>query len=192
MTISEFAAAWKDTPDYHYNIATHFQIFLKHYPELYAHRKWIKDNKYGFGEDSFHGVWLQLASELPDGFKFLELGVYKGQSISAIALSAKLLNKSCTTYGLSSFNGIDGTYYEHREGYDKDVLDLFQLFTPENPPVLIKGYTADQEAIAKAAQYAPYDCIYIDADHTYNATIHDLTVYSPTGSVIDKSKSTSG
>jgi len=41
------------------------------------------------------------------------------------------------------------------------------------------GYSETQEAIQKAKDFAPYDWIFIDADHSYNGVKSDWVNYSP-------------
>lgn len=178
-SFANLAAVWKDTPESHETVLTHFYNKMKNVKPLWDLRKWIEENKYGFGHDSFYGVWLQLAKELPDNFKAAELGVYRGQFLSAIDLAAYLENKTCTVYGISSFDGFDGSYYEHRDNYMEDVEYLFSKFNGNRRPVLIRGYTADEVAIETTKLFAPYDVIYVDSDHSYSATSHDLKIYAP-------------
>jgi len=179
MTLSEVADTWQNTPEAHQRI---FELFTEQnasIPQIASHRKWIEDNRYGFGERGFHGVWYQLAKELPDGFSALEVGVFRGQSISAIDLAAQIEGKKCTVYGLSPFNGADGDYYEKRNNYADDVEYLFSLFNGNRRPVLIHGYSTDVGAKAEAALFAPFDMIYLDACHQGEYPKLDINYYAP-------------
>jgi hypothetical protein len=178
--LAEIAAGlFKDAPDNHTATVKMLEQHLKSSPQLAAHRKWIVDNKYGFGEDAFHAVWDAVATTLPDGFSFLEVGVHRGQSLSAVDLAATLQGKKCTVYGLSPFNGADGNYYEKRDNYDDDVLNLFSLFNDNRRPVLIRGYSTDTKAKEEVSLLAPFDVVYLDACHEFEDATHDINYYAP-------------
>ncbi len=179
---SSFAALaeiWQDAPATHRKIRKDFEESLHTVPELISHRRWIEQNNYGFGEGAFHGVWNLLVTEFPQDFKALEVGVFQGQAISAIDLAAQLQNKKGSVYGLSPFNGADGNYYEKRTNYEDNVEYLFKMFNGNNRPLLIKGYSTDQTAKDAAYALAYFDSIYIDAEHSYEAVLHDLNFYAP-------------
>ena len=57
---------------------------------LINHRNYIEKNVLGFGAKPFHTLWREIVRNQRDEFKFLEIGVYKGQILSLI----KLLSKS--------------------------------------------------------------------------------------------------
>lgn len=171
------AAAWADDPVSHEAVLVAFDNAARSEPRLWEHRQWCEQNAYGFGHSAFHGVWHLLAKSLPSGFKFLEVGVHRGQSLSAVALAATIEGKDCTVYGLSPFDGYDGDYYEKNKDYRDDVLAIFAKFTPKQQPFLIKGLSEDATAKAMAYAVAPFDAVYVDAEHSLECTRHDLRFY---------------
>lgn len=169
------AAEWADTPDFHQRLADAFAAAVAADPALAAHRRYVEENGYGFGEVAFHWVWYLLARELPDGFRFLEIGVHRGQSLSAVDLAAALCGKTATVVGLGPLNGVGG-YYEERD-YEPDVRALFRRFNGDRQPTLIRGMSDDVHAVAAAHELAPYDAVYLDGDHGLEAVRHDFAVY---------------
>ncbi len=179
---SSFAALaeiWQDDPATHEQVLLEFEAEVKAVPRLYEHRKWVEANSWGFGHDSFHRVWHLLAKELPDGFKYLEIGVYKGQAISAVDLAAQIEGKNCSVYGLSPFNGADGNYYVKRDNYEEDVEQLFARFNGSRRPLLIKGYSTDEKAKEAAYALSFFDAIYLDACHEGELPKLDIEFYAP-------------
>lgn len=170
-------ANWTDSLHYHAYIYDHFGTQVPSHNQLYNHRQWIKDNEWGFGEDGFHFVWLLLAQSLPSGFRFCELGVHKGQSLSAVALAAELVGKEARVIGIGPLNGVGG-WYEERD-YSDDVATLFRKFNSDRQPTLIRKLSTDPEAVAQAQTLAPFDALYIDSDHTQATASFEFTHYSP-------------
>ena len=65
-----------------------FHYFHTRLPEpLRAHRAYFETGKRGFGEPAFHVLWYLLFREFPPE-SFLEIGVYRGQTLSLAALLA--------------------------------------------------------------------------------------------------------
>src|SRR5437763_8062454 len=70
------------------------RYFYQELPEeLRAHRRYFQDpkNRRGFGENPFHVMWFLLFKEFRPS-NFLEIGVFRGQTISLAALCAQLSN----------------------------------------------------------------------------------------------------
>src|SRR5262245_35749231 len=54
-------------------------------PEIMAHRLYFRKQRRGFGENPFHVMWFLLFREFKP-HNFLEIGVFRGQTISLAAL----------------------------------------------------------------------------------------------------------
>jgi len=48
----------------------------------------------------------------------------------------------------------------------------------------ILGPSSAPEVVMRAAQKGPYDCVFLDADHSYAAIKRDFALYSPMGKMI--------
>lgn len=97
---------------------------------------------------------------------FLEIGVYRGQTISLVGLLAKLKKAEVMVYEISPFNDAGDNVSKYVEiNYEMDVLNNFNHFSIK-PPMLIKALSTEKPAIdAISSRY--WDCIYIDGSHEY-------------------------
>src|SRR5205085_12415117 len=114
--------------------------------ELREHRAYFTQSKRGFGEDAFHVLWYLLVREFKPR-DFLEIGVYRGQTISLVALIGRLLGSSCHVRGISPFSsaGDSVSTYEQTIEYQADTLSNFDHFNLPHPD-LLKGYSTDAAA----------------------------------------------
>jgi len=150
-----------------------FQYFHTRLPaELQAHRRYFAEGGRGFGEEAFHVMWFQLFRELRPA-SFLEIGVYRGQTISLAALLARQLDLNCEVNGISPFSPAGDARSKYREevDYHTDTLANFAHF---NLPVprLLKAYSTDAVALEQIAARS-WDLIYIDGNHDYEVARSD-------------------
>jgi hypothetical protein len=88
---------------------TAFYIKCCHYfdhrlpAEFRAHRAYFTRNNRSFGEDAFHAMWFLLFREFRPA-AFLEIGVYRGQSLSLASLLACHFKLDCSVQGISPFS----------------------------------------------------------------------------------------
>src|SRR6266702_2654355 len=110
-------------------------------PFLKEHRDWVEKNQWGFGDRAFHYLWLlvahHLCSDAPgDPPAVLEIGVYKGQVLSLLALCAMQLRASLELYAISPFKGtqtrsriLHALRRRVQTSY-QDALNLGNLYAP--------------------------------------------------------------
>jgi hypothetical protein len=134
--------------------------------ELRAHREYFTQNGRGFGEDAFHTMWFLLFREFRPQ-SFLEIGVFRGQSLSLAALCARQFKLECLTQGISPFSsaGDAVSKYSRNVDYYTDTLENFAHFKLP-APALIKAYSTDAAA-AQLIASRTWDIIYIDGNHDY-------------------------
>lgn len=117
-------------------------------------------------------MWYLLFAEFKPA-NFLEIGVYRGQSISLAALLARHLGFPCRVTGISPFSDANDSrskYPKHIE-YLEDTLRHFRHFSlPE--PELCRAYSTDPQAI-EALNSVPRDMIYIDGNHDWEYVVKD-------------------
>lgn len=144
---------------------------------LKDHRKYFKKNKRGFGEDAFHAMWYFIFKEFRPK-NILEIGVYRGQTISLFALLSKKMGIKTEIHAISPFTaaGDSVSKYSEQLDYYSDVIDNFKYFQL-SPPFLHKGFSTDK-AMIEVIQSQLWDLIYIDGNHEYEVAKHDFVVCS--------------
>ena len=169
MNLHEAITEWKDTPESHARFNDVFAAKVNEDPKLKDYRDWIERNIFGFGERSFIWMWKLLIDELPKDFKFLEIGVFRGQILGAV----RMLAPKADITGITPLTS-EGGHWE--SDYKADIKLLHDTFNLEQPKI-IKGLSTDKEVIELAGKES-YDIVYIDGGHTYEIAKSDVWVYS--------------
>lgn len=172
----ELSSEWVDNPEFHQYIHEIFTKYMEDNPKLREHRFWVKSNHFGFGEDSFHWLHKLIVDEMPDSFKFLEIGVFRAQTLSLYRLLADMAGKKVQRFGVSPMDSSDGHW---ESDYFYDVAKLHQHFNIKKDYSIYHGSSTDAKIIEKAKETAPYDILYIDGGHTREVVDSDLLHYSP-------------
>ena len=144
---------------------------------LKMHRDYFSKEKRGFGEDAFHSMWYLLLKEFKPK-NILEIGVYRGQTLSLFSLLSKKFSFKAEIHGISPFTSAGDEVSEYLESlnYYKDVKNNFNyLGLPL--PILHRGFSTDKEMI-KVIQTKQWDLIYIDGNHDYEVVQHDFDICS--------------
>jgi predicted O-methyltransferase YrrM len=168
-SLSNACAIWKNDLYTHQLINEAFTDAVNQTPKLKEYRDWIESNIFGFGERSFIWLWNLLSKEHPKGMDFLEIGVFRGQSLAAI----KLCNKKNRVTGITPMDATGGHW---ESNYENDIRLLHEVFALKQPQI-IKGLSTDAEVMEQAAKNS-YDVIYIDGGHTYEVAKHDVQIFS--------------
>ncbi|HZF02481.1 MAG TPA: class I SAM-dependent methyltransferase [Methylomirabilota bacterium] len=145
--------------------------------ELRRHREYFTQNGRGFGEDAFHAMWFLLFREFhPESF--LEIGVYRGQTLSLAALLARHFKLNCFVQGVSPFSSAGDAVSKYLQGLDyyEDTLKSFAHFDLPNP-ALLKAFSTD-EAAQNLIASRPWSFIYIDGNHDYEIAKQDWKLCS--------------
>src|SRR5882724_5990251 len=71
--------------------------------ELRAHRSYFAARQRGFGEDAFHVMWFLIFREFKPR-QFLEIGVYRGQTLSLATLLQRIFGCAGDVAGVSPFS----------------------------------------------------------------------------------------
>jgi hypothetical protein len=146
-------------------------------PEISAHRLYFQKRRRGFGENPFHVMWFLLLREFKPS-NFLEIGVFRGQTISLASLCARLLNLRSEVYGISPFSPAGDSVSRYRTDVDylEDTLANFDHFGLAHPH-LLKAYSTDGAATELVSSKA-WDMIYIDGNHDYEVARKDWELCS--------------
>lgn len=153
-------------------------VAFHHLPEhLRAHRQYFTMEQRGFGEEAFHVMWWMLFNEFRPA-RFLEIGVYRGQSLSLAALLQKGLGLPEDVTGISPFASAGDAVSRYRGDVDylADTQKNFRRFGLQEPH-LHKGFSTDSDAVA-LIQNNEWSCIYIDGNHDYEVALADWKVCS--------------
>jgi hypothetical protein len=142
--------------------------FYRELPEaLREHRRYFSENKRGFGEDAFHTMW-RLLMERFRFRKFLEIGVYRGQTLSLVSMLQREFGVTDgEVWGVSPFASVGDSVSRYKEDVDylTDTKSNFQHFDLHEPK-LLKAYSTDLAAVELIGSKS-WDAIYIDGNHDY-------------------------
>ena len=184
--MTRLEVGWADDPAIHAENRRLYLDRLESYPELYAHRAYFSQEERGYGDNSFPVFWHDVVQSLPDHFAFLEVGVHRGQTTSLIPLCARLQGKTCKVVALSTFDGRNLVLYSGGTNFIEDVVASFDRFgreaLPGQPAVsgrlaIIAMNSNSPQAVEAATENGPYDLVYVDASHEYEAADFDVRNY---------------
>lgn len=145
--------------------------------DLIKHREFIEANRLGYGERPFHVVWREIIKSQKDNFKFLEIGVYKGQVLSLVKFLSKLYNKPSEVYGVTPLSSSGDKYTKYDEvNYYATIKSLFEHFNLDfnTEETIICGSSTDESIKKIIKSKGIFDVIYIDGCHDYDCVISDI------------------
>lgn len=171
MTLNDIQKLWRNSIESHKTITCLFTDEVNSDEVLNKHRTWVEQNHFGLGERAFHWLWLLLCNEMPKNFKFLEIGVAKGQVLSLI----KLLRNDAYVFGVTPLDSTGGMWDSNYAEDIKKIHDEFGL--PQ--PIIYKGLSEAKESIESAKNTAPYNICYVDGGHEKHHIDNDLQHYAP-------------
>lgn len=164
-----------------YNNDEIYQNFLNEYnndSNLVNHRIHIENNNLGYGEKPFHVVWREVVKEQPNNFRFLEIGVYKGQVLSLVKYLSELTKKECEFYGVTPLSNIGDKYSKNYDNtdYGKSIESMFRHFNLkfDLDTNIIKGSSTDESVKNKIKSLGIFDVVYIDGCHDYDCVVSDI------------------
>lgn len=179
-TFQGLVDAYEDTLEFHTSVRDEFFQRVMDDSELFALRKWILANKHGYGETQFYWMWNLIVKELPQDFKFLEIGVYRGQILCLATLLARRRGINGTMYGVTALStiGFDGTHPGEPD-FESDIARTFDFAKqPTDDFKLIAGNSMDEAVIYTTNLEGPFDLVYIDGGHEYDTVMSDIKYYA--------------
>jgi hypothetical protein len=144
---------------------------------LINHRTYIENNQLGFGEKPFHVIWRELIKIQSNNFKFLEIGVYKGQILSLVKLLANEYGKNIEFYGVTPLINEGDKFSNYDDiDYGNTITNLFDNFNLEFDinKNIINGLSTDELIKNKVKELGQFDLIYIDGGHDYDCVVSDI------------------
>lgn len=149
-------------------------FYKKRLPSKFLnHRKYFLKDARGFGEDAFHSMWYLIFSQYQP-INCLEIGVYRGQTVSLWGLLAKHFKLDAKICGISPFLPAGDAVSSYRSdiNYLEDTNNNFRKFKLQTPEFCISySDTLDAHEFMNSRTW---DLIYIDGSHDYNIVANDL------------------
>lgn len=175
MNLTQFKEQWRNTQDVNQHININFSDLTNKTPFLKEHRDWVESKIFGFGERSFHWLHKIIVDEMPERFKFLEVGGFRMQVVSLYKLLANHVGKHVTRYCVSPMSSMGGHW---ESDYFADSELIHAQFGLDHDYILYHGSSIDEKIIDDAKMTAPYEVVYIDGGHSYPVVYVDIREYS--------------
>jgi hypothetical protein len=140
-------------------------------------REYVKANSYGFCDDAHYTMWRELVKLMPDNFKFLEIGVFKGQIICLLSILNDRFKKNGSIFGVTPLENYGDKYSEYPNiDYSLEIKNLFQTFSVpfSLESQIINGLSTDDKIKQKIKDLKMFDLVYVDGGHDYDTVISDL------------------
>jgi hypothetical protein len=136
------------------------------------HRRYFASHRRGFGEDAFHSMWFLLFQEIRPA-SALEIGVYRGQTITLWKLLSHYFGFECHVGCVSPFTTAGDTVsrYEEQIDYQKDTVRNHQHFGLNLPEIC--PYDSTTPEAQRFISGRRWDVIYIDGNHNYSVARQD-------------------
>lgn len=170
-SLEDWGRSLSDPKGYYLDCVRYFHG--PHFPEeLKKHRRYFHQDQRGFGEDAFHVMWWMLFRELLPS-RFLEIGVYRGQTLSLAALLQREFAIQGSVTGISPFTPSGDTVSSYRKDVDylADTKTNFAYFGLAQPE-LVRAFSTDTTA-RESVERETWDAIYIDGNHDYEVARAD-------------------
>lgn len=147
---------------------------------LKRHRDYVEKYNFGYGNRPLHYMWKLLVDQMPEKFKFLEIGVFKGQVISLVQLISDKVGKKPSIWGITPLTAAGDKYSRHPDiDYRKAIKKIYRDFGLNFKNTnIIKGFSQDILVIKKARRRSFFDIVFIDGCHEYQAVVNDIKNYS--------------
>lgn len=153
--------------------AYHKKFYLLPRP-IVDHRLYFELSGRSFGERAFHSMWFDIIQKVRGDIRFLEIGVYRGNTISLVGLIAEVLDRKYELTAVSPFSPANDSVSVYADDIDylEDTLLNFDR-VGVRPPKIIRGYSNDPSVI-DVFKNASYNLVYIDGNHDYDVVKCDF------------------
>jgi hypothetical protein len=185
ISASSWPQSLQDPTKFYRNCVRYFYQAAPEY--LVEHRRYFSQESRGFGEAAFHVMWAALFSIFKPS-SFLEIGVYRGQTLSLASLCSREICFPTRVCGISPFTSAADSVskYSNQINYYEDTLKNFAFFQLPAPH-LVRGLSTEPHVWKQVAQHK-WDMVYIDGNHDYEVAKSDFTncnkILSPRGIIV--------
>ena len=179
--IREVAILYRNDPEVLGYLHHKFTDSMTKNPILLRLREYVEVHELGFGDRAFYWAWKLLVDAMPSSFSFLEIGVYKGQTLSLVGMLAANLGKQAKIYGVTPLKNVGDKYSSYApDGYAESIENLQQWAGVPlgSRALIIDGLSNEDHTKSRCRAAAPFDIIYIDGGHDYHIVANDIISYS--------------
>ena len=151
-------------------------FFLYKLPlQFVRHRNYFLKDHRGFGENAFHSMWYYIFEAFRP-INCLEIGVYRGQSISLWSMLSRYFHlPKANVVGISPFDQSGDSVSTYKDiDYYSDTIKNFKNFNLSFTN-LVKGKSSDPISV-KTIKETEWDLIYIDGSHDYEDVSFDYNI----------------
>jgi hypothetical protein len=122
-------------------------------------------------------MWVLIFKEFKP-INILEIGVYRGQTLSLFTLLGLRYTNFLNVNGISPLTsaGDEVSIYLKNLDYENDINENFEFFNLDKPKIH-KGFSTDTQMIDIIAR-SEWDLIYIDGNHDYEVAKSDFLLCS--------------
>jgi hypothetical protein len=139
------------------------------------HRRYFSKSGRGFGEDAMHAMWWKILVDFQPT-TMLEIGVYRGQTISLWSLIGKQEDfAKLEIWGLSPLVGAGDSVSAYGQiDYRNDIEENFKVFDLTSPN-LFQAYSNETKGVEFISSKV-WDLIYIDGSHDLDIVRQDVSI----------------
>ena len=177
-TLSKFTTTYKDhTAEELKSLPLNdvYEIFLNSFKQLpdefIKHRDYFTQGR-GFGEDAFHAMWYYVFEQFKPK-NVLEIGVFRGQTISLFELLAKHFEYDADIWGISPLAAVNDSVSQFPTDVDyENDIKLNYAYFDLGEPKLLKASSIQKKA-REFIKSRKWDLIYIDGNHDMPYVLSD-------------------
>ena len=179
-TFQGLVDSYEDTLEFHTAVRDDFFRRVLNDIELITLRRWILANQHGYGETQFYWMWNLIAQELPQDYKFLEIGVYRGQIPALMTLFSNRCGIKGSIIGVTDLSTIGfGDTHPGDPDFAQDIAKTFVYAKQSMDNFrVIQGNSLNEDVIYTTSLEAPFDLVYIDGGHEYHEVVSDIKHYA--------------
>jgi predicted O-methyltransferase YrrM len=133
---------------------------------------------------TFPSFYSQLVNQAKDGYRFVEVGVWKGKSAAYMAVEIINSNKNITFDCIDTWNGSEEHLDSSSPFYEPLLLTqdgLYNHFLSNIDPVKHVINPIRKQSVEAADMYEDQslNCVFIDAAHDYDNVCKDIRAWLP-------------
>lgn len=121
--------------------------------------------------------WLhRVASSLPVGSSWVEIGFWEGRSGYAVAAG---LPPGCTFYAVDNVSGPTTRESPSFRDYVSKIAEGLARMRVLNPSLTTRLILADSGDVHRLLHDGLFDVVFVDGDHAYKAVVRDIEGWRP-------------